>query len=327
MITTDTIPLRHDALFYDGIDQLVDQLLPFARNGISRNDSVVAVLPPDNLSALRDALGPDGADVEFIDATEWYRRPVSTIAGYHQSLTRKTALGHPLVRVIGEVQFGSTADEWRSWTRYEAALNRAFETRPAWIVCPYDTRTLPEAVLADARRTHPHLHAGDDRSPSPEYRPADEILASLPVLPQVAGPPAITLDIGEAQHRVRTAIAALARRLRFDETRIAEVVLSVAEIAANARMHGGGRATLRAWAEPDQLVCEIADDGPGDINPLAGYLPPEPRRPGGRGLWITRQLADQVELQLRPGGGLSAWLRFTRGTGSGGPCPSLTLTG
>jgi anti-sigma regulatory factor (Ser/Thr protein kinase) len=313
MATTDTPPpLRHDALFYDGVDQLVEQLLPFARDGLSQNDSVVAVLHPDNLSALRDALGPDGDEVEFIDATDWYRRPVSTIAGYHQSLTRKTALGHPLVRVVGEVQFGSTADEWRSWTRYEAALNRAFESRPAWIVCPYNTRTLPDAVLTDARRTHPHVHAGNERSPSAEYRPADEILASLPVVPQVAGPPAITLDIGEGQHRVRTAIAALARRQRFDETRIAEVVLSVAEIAANALEHGGGRSMFRAWAEPDQLVCEIADDGPGDINPLAGYLPPETRRSGGRGLWITRQLADQVELQLRPGGGLSAWLRFTR---------------
>jgi anti-sigma regulatory factor (Ser/Thr protein kinase) len=311
MTTMDVTPLRHDALFYDGVGDLVDRLAPFVLDGLDRGDAVVAVLPPPNLAALRGALGRDGTGVDFIDASEWYRRPVPTIDRYHRSLLAKQALGHPAVRVIGEVQFGAAPDDWRAWTKYEAAINRAFASWSAWIICPYSARTLPAEVLADAERTHAHIHAGGRRSTSTPYQPAERVIVSLAVPPGAAGDPALSLDLSEAPHRARVAVAGLARQIGFDRSRIAEVALCVAEVVANAHLHGGGPVTLRAWAGAGRLICEVADGGSRDVDPLAGYLPPDPHRVGGRGLWIARHLADQVELVRRDDGGLSAWLRFS----------------
>ena len=64
--------------------------------------------------------------VSFRDRDEWYSRPAKVIAGYDQTLRFHLGAGAPRVRVVGEVQFGSTPDEWDEWTVYEALLNRAF---------------------------------------------------------------------------------------------------------------------------------------------------------------------------------------------------------
>lgn len=80
-----------------------------------------------------------------------------------------------------------------------------------------------------------------------------------------------------------------------------ELVLAVHEIATNSVRHGGGVGMLRLWRTGGELVCEIQD---------AGYIRDtvsSRRRPGrlasaSRGLWITEQICDVVEIFSSPRG-------------------------
>jgi anti-sigma regulatory factor (Ser/Thr protein kinase) len=293
--------MNHDALFYGADDEFVAGLVPFLRDGLARGDAAVAAVTRPNIGLLRDALGADAAAVTFIDRDEWYRRPVSTVAGWFRLLGEATGRGHAYVRIVGEVAFGA-ADRHPAWTRYESALNRVFTDAPAWIVCPYDTRALPAGVLADARRTHPVV-SDPGRRHSDAYLAPELLLRAIdePV-PPATGPPLLELvldgTVTTARHAVGAAVSAAGR---LGRERVNDLLLAVTEIAANSLAHGGGRRELRVWAPPWGVLCEVTDEGPRPPDPLIGYLPPVRGAAGGRGLWLARQLCDALAIDHRDG--------------------------
>ncbi|HEY0532985.1 MAG TPA: ATP-binding protein [Actinoplanes sp.] len=77
-----------------------------------------------------------------------------------------------------------------------------------------------------------------------------------------------------------------------------DAVLVAHELATNVIRHGGGFGRLRMWRESGRIVCRVSDCGPG-MSALVAE--PETRRPGGRGLWIARRLAD-VRIESGPSG-------------------------
>lgn len=290
--------LTHDAFFYDTDERFADVLAPFVREGLRRDDAVVAAVSRANADLLRDALGPDAAGVRFLDRDDWHRRPASTVAGWRRLLTDAAGRGHAAVRIIGEVGFDRPSRH-ATWARYESALNAVFADAPAWIVCPYDTRVLPGEVLADARRTHPAEHARAHPAeraggPAAAYRPPAEFLDAVPEPPApVDGPPAVSTAIGDSVADVRHLVGRLATEHGWAGTdRLDELLLVTSEIVGNAMLYGGGRRDLRAWVTEAGLVCEVSDDGPGPDDPLAGYRPPDEHLLGGRGMWIARQLSE-----------------------------------
>jgi len=97
---------------------------------------------------------------------------------------------------------------------------------------------------------------------------------------------------GTALYALRNTVAAHIRDVT--ETRTAEsVVLIVHELCSNAVRHGGGTGQLRIWIADRALHCEVNDTGPGLTEPgLAGRELPSPLVPGGRGLWIARQMSE-----------------------------------
>lgn len=96
---------------------------------------------------------------------------------------------------------------------------------------------------------------------------------------------------------LRTKVAAWMNRLGAARVRD-DVVLVAHELATNVVRHGGGFGRLRVWRESGRIVCRVSDSGPGMP---ALVQEPEARRPGGRGLWIARRLAD-VRIQSGPSG-------------------------
>jgi anti-sigma regulatory factor (Ser/Thr protein kinase) len=96
---------------------------------------------------------------------------------------------------------------------------------------------------------------------------------------------------------LRTKVAAWMNRLGAARVRD-DVVLVAHELATNVIRHGGGFGRLRMWRESGRIVCRVSDSGPGMP---ALVEEPEARRPGGRGLWIARRLAD-VRIESGPSG-------------------------
>ena len=293
--------LRHDALFYGTDEQFVAGLVPFVRDGLAGGEAVVAAVTRSNIALLRDALAGDAAHVSFIDRDEWYRRPATTVSGWRGELDKALEDGHPSLRIIGEVAFGP-GPRHPTWTRYESALNTLFAAAPAWIVCPYDSRALPPAVLADARRTHPTVVDPDRRGSDRYESPAELLRRVREPLPAVAGPPALEMPLAHPDDVLAARRAVRALAAGWPEDRLDELQLVVTEIAANGIEHGRGRRQLRFWSTGDRLVCEVDDEGPGPADPLAGYAPPRGGgRDGGWGLWIAHQLCDEIAITTADG--------------------------
>jgi anti-sigma regulatory factor (Ser/Thr protein kinase) len=130
----------------------------------------------------------------------------------------------------------------------------------------------------------------------------------------------LTFDSGTL-YALRAEVQTHAHQAGLPESRIGDVVLAVHELAANAVRHGAGAGRLRIWNSAGGLHCQIDDDGP-----LASS---DPARPGadhaysvmteaegasgptvmdpsqampGHGLWVVRQVADQMRVLSGPHG-------------------------
>jgi anti-sigma regulatory factor (Ser/Thr protein kinase) len=295
--------LTHDALMYGSDEEFASVLTPFLRDGLAAGDGAVAAVTRHNLSLLRDSLGDDARHVVLIDRDDWYQRPASTVAGWVDLLERAQARGQSRIRIVGEVAYGTGARH-DTWTRYEAALNDVFASTPAWIVCPYDTRALPEAVISGALRTHPMIATGPQRQASSLYQPPEQLLRTvaepLPPVPDV--PDAATALTGrEAMRDARRLVAAIAAGYGWSDDRLGDVVVVVTEIVSNTLRHGGGDPHLTVWATPETLTCEVTDSGPGIGDPLICYRPPSRNPVDSRGLWLAGQLSDWLAYDHRDG--------------------------
>ncbi|MGP4095230.1 ATP-binding protein [Nonomuraea sp. KM90] len=108
--------------------------------------------------------------------------------------------------------------------------------------------------------------------------------------------PLLACQFGQAElPRLRHAVATQAARAGLTGMRWDDFVLAVHEAAVNAVDHGGGAGELRLWRSGTMLCCQISDDGPGAVpGRLNGAALPRLNGIGGRGLWLIRQLSDEV---------------------------------
>jgi anti-sigma regulatory factor (Ser/Thr protein kinase) len=292
--------LRHDAFVYESDDQFATRMSRFLADGLDEGAAAVAVTSRTNWSLLRETLGDRAADVHFTERHECYSRPAKALAHYDATFRHHLGNGRRSARVLAEVQFGPTPEEWAEWTAYEAIANRAFAHRPAWIVCPYDARALPESVIDDAWRTHPHVTM-DGRMPSCSYRGGEALVRAitpkhdpLPELMQLPHPWDAQMFRELLAVRLATADVPAGRRL--------DMLVAAGEAFANGSKHGGGVTMVRTGLVDDRFVCEVTDAGVGFDDPFAGYLPPRSEHGPGVGLWVARQLTWRVDVLNSPRG-------------------------
>jgi anti-sigma regulatory factor (Ser/Thr protein kinase) len=124
-----------------------------------------------------------------------------------------------------------------------------------------------------------------------------------------AGQPLSMPPEGSAVHRyranlsgVREFTAAWAHRAALSPLQASNLVMAVAELAANTLRHTTGPGTLTLWTTDNEVICQVQDEGQ-ITDPQAGSVLPAPQSAdGGRGLWLVRQVGDGVEIRTGPGG-------------------------
>lgn len=118
------------------------------------------------------------------------------------------------------------------------------------------------------------------------------------------GDPDPALDLGfdaDALFTLRSAVAAHASELGAGHA-VDDAILVAHELSSNAVRHGGGGGRLRLWRAGDLLYCQVSDSGQGMADPEhTGKSCPPPSVPGGRGIWIVRQLSG-LDIDTGPKG-------------------------
>ena len=120
-----------------------------------------------------------------------------------------------------------------------------------------------------------------------------------------AGPPALdqAFDSGTLC-ALRSAVQAHAFAAGMPEYRANDVMIAIHELAANVIQHGAGRGRLRMWQVPGALRFQVDDGAPsrdGDGRGAANAADDWPYVKG-HGLWLVREVADQMSLHSGPGG-------------------------
>lgn len=293
---------RHEALFYEGSDDLIRRTVPFVRDGVEAGEPVMVAMSADKNERLRAALGSKSESVGFVDMRVLGRNPARIIPAWHR-FVESIGHGRP-VRGIGEpIWAGRSQAELAESQLHEALINLSLAGADAMtLLCPYDVTSLPEHVLHEARCSHPHLtgHGGNGGSEvfcdiGTAHRPFDQPLPRPVQRPEVIGVDRTTLG------DVRRLVADRAASAGLGAFKVNSIVLAVHELAANSLRHGGGTGVLRVWVEGGALVCEVKDRGH-IRDPLVGRRNPGADQPGGRGLWIVNQLCDLVQVRTGPSG-------------------------
>jgi anti-sigma regulatory factor (Ser/Thr protein kinase) len=281
--------LRHVALYYDDTDTVAEQIADTIEQDRRAGAAVFLCLPDGLAAAVAERIRVDDR-VAFVAADERYARPVVAMQALWNSTYAALADGAPRVHSIGEVGFdGSPADD--DWHWYERAINDVFADVALTGTCLFDVRSVSPDTIACAHATHTE-HVGPVETPG--LLDTERLLPRPVALPQ--RPADLTLEAvtrsGTARHALDLLDDDLAPGM-IDRAR-----LIVSELTTNAIIHGGGRADIRYWREPDAIFIEVADDGPGIDDPVAILRPPSlPVR--GVGLWASHIEATRLHLAAR----------------------------
>jgi anti-sigma regulatory factor (Ser/Thr protein kinase) len=297
-MTCNGTALRHNAFVYDSRDEYLARAVPFIKEGLNAGEGAIVAHTKPGIAMMREALGPDGAHVTFVDVSSAYTRPARTLAAYHKVYAeqlRKT----PKLRAVADVQFGPDPREWDLWTGYEAVFNLSFGHLPAWVLCSYNATGTPDPIIEGVWQTHPEVVDRTTWTTSRLYEEPDQLLRRITPPPE---PLAQLRSIGSVRdtEQIREVLAPELIATGLGEAKTLEMLLAATEIATNATQHGHGIEEIRVGKAHGRFVCEITDRGPGFDDPAAGYL--APRDGIGNGLWVARQLTWRIEFFQSPRG-------------------------
>jgi anti-sigma regulatory factor (Ser/Thr protein kinase) len=287
--------------------ELLAAALPFLDAGLRAGDLVALTCPPETVELISRELGEGARAVESDPRISLLgSRAPDALTMVSRYLERAVASGSGRLRVVAAVDFGRDPADWREGQRYESVVNRIMAGSPVSSLCLYDTRRLPQPVVASAAATHPQLVRGTQWQVSGRFQDPGTYVPSLPVPrePFEDGEPVFFVEnaptLAGLRHQIGAVIASHVR----DRDQQEDLHLGAAEIAANAFRHGVRPVSARIWAEGDRLVCVIADKGTTYSDPFSGFAPAHglDLANGGMGLWLARKLWDHVDVVSGPDG-------------------------
>lgn len=288
----------HQAVIYGSDQEFMDVALAFVEEGLSAKQPTLAAVQARHIENLRAALGgtPEGLTLHPVE--DWYETSTRTRDKFARWVSEQSPVTGR-ARLMGEPPWALENEaRVRGWARHESVFNVAFASLPVTLICPYDTRVLPEEILAHAHGTHPEIVDGGGAFPSDSYVDPLDFCGRLDSTVEAQQrPPSLELQFGlEDLPKVRRLIGSFALDAGLTGSRTEEIVLAANEIAANAVIHGRPPSTIRGWDADGEIIIGVTDAGDGIRNALAGQLAPPPDGLGRRGLWLTRLLCDAVEV-------------------------------
>ncbi len=104
----------------------------------------------------------------------------------------------------------------------------------------------------------------------------------------------------------RLALTGVAQARGLDSDALADLKLALTEAVSNSVRHaygtpGEGQVDIRYELRPDSVCVEVVDDGAGFDPDEAPSFDGEELSEGGLGIAIIRTIADEVEIESRPG--------------------------
>ncbi|QMU70538.1 sensor histidine kinase [Streptacidiphilus sp. P02-A3a] len=287
---------RHELYPYAGEAEFLSGALSFIDDARAGQELVLVAVADSKEQMLRAELEGSGAadNVSFLDTAALGRNPGRLLPAWQDWISKRATEGHQ-VRGISESPWADrTVAEAGELHYHEWLINLAFAESPAWwLLCPYDTSALEPSVLEAAERCHPLvLHEGS-HGPSSSFVDEPYVFAELgsPCDPYQE----LSFRTGELT-AVRSRVTTCATEHGLEGARLRELLIAVTEVASNSIKYGGGRGTVRVWAEDASLVCEFHDSGHVQ-DPLVGRIRPTIDQTGGRGLWLVQQLCDLVQIR------------------------------
>jgi anti-sigma regulatory factor (Ser/Thr protein kinase) len=294
----DAGALLHAVLVFDSPALVRSHLVPDVRRRIEAGELLFAAIGDSARAILEQHLDLSG--VRWCDPAIFERR-LGAMFTHLDRLVAAERSGRP-IHVLAEPRLdlaGAPADATRvhAYLAYERAGNEAFAGRGVSVTCLWDATRYRHQVLDQADAAHSHILTPDGA----RRRQPREVEAAEHGTQRRARPPGdadfdlLVADAGDLMS-VRGRLRAWSDAYGFSRDDAEDIALAVAEVAANGLRHGLPPVRVRGWQQqPRTLVIHIDDQGDGPIPVTAGYRRP-PDAPGGRGLWLARQLADVVTI-------------------------------
>ena len=170
-------------------------------------------------------------------------------------------------------------------------------------MCLYDRRRYSAEALAEVARVHPEVLGADGIAArnAGYVEPAAYLCAHpgpvSPLPPDIALEMKLTEVSDLAVARRRVADVARILGLAVADIRMAEV--AAGEVIANAFRHGIMPGQVRVWGGDGAVTVRVDSSGPGEAVATAGFQPPDLAGDSGAGLWVARQLANVVNVEIR----------------------------
>ncbi|HEX2073223.1 MAG TPA: sensor histidine kinase [Geodermatophilus sp.] len=296
----DGTAFAHEAFCFTTDRELVDRVVPFVDEGLSRGEPVLVVAGERVRTLLGEELGRDVHRLATFAAAEtWWRGGHGTLHAYDRDL-RVLRAAVPSWRLAAEPVW-LARDEGREWSRFEAVANRCYAAMPYYSLCLHDRQRLPASVLDSVARTHPLTWGGEAPVAAEAYEDPQEFLRSVQPEWRERPADAAVVTVTSPRDARRAVSAALAHGW---PARADDIVLATHEVVTNA-LRVAGAAEVASWTEDGTLVVEVSDRGPGLPDETRGYVPPDDDLRGGRGMWLAWSLADDAAVAPgRPGTGI-----------------------
>jgi anti-sigma regulatory factor (Ser/Thr protein kinase) len=286
----------HSAAVYRSDDEFIGQVRPFLERGLASHGAVMAALDLRKIVLLEDVFGADAARVRFVDMHVVGRNPGAIISAWDDFAHAND--GRALWGVGEPAWPGRSTAELEECHHHEFLLNAAFaEARDFRMLCPYDAAGLDPRVVERVYESHPSVVTSDGERRTGAKASAEALRALLerPLPPPPVNATEITFDLSSLQV-VRWLVRTTVGNAGMDDDATSDFVFSINELAENSVRQASGRGQVRIWNDGEDCVVEVSDDGRLD-DPLVGRRRPARAGLGGRGLWLTHQLCDLVQVR------------------------------